>query len=380
MTMPKLGPLPLFMILIISNGLEISRAFSIHNFKSTGVVRRSPLSLQKSELKWNQLPIYRQKTEISFFTKNKENTISEDSKVESNNKTPFKVNKTLVEKSSSPENYMDDFAQWIGKKEANVAVDDVDLEADVETDQSSGGLLAVGIIAAAGAAAIALGASGDAPEIGLRIQSFFADPGAALEAVVETVQSMGPIGYLYFGGVYTVAEILAIPAIPLTASAGYLFGVRDGTAVVLVSATIAAAVSFLIGRTFLRTYVEKLLESYPDFKKIDKAIGEEGFKLMLLLRLSPIFPFALSNYLYGVTSIRFWPFLLGTLLGFTPGTIAYVFTGEIGKSLTLDSATAEPWYVYAGALALLSGFIKIVSDVATGIIEKVQDDEDDDAV
>jgi hypothetical protein len=48
--------------------------------------------------------------------------------------------------------------------------------------------------------------------------------------------------------------------------------------------------------------------------------------------------------------------------------------------LTLDSATAEPWYVYAGALALLSGFIKIVSDVATGIIEKVQDDEDDDAV
>jgi|AntRauTorckE5430_2_1112549.scaffolds.fasta_scaffold08473_3 uncharacterized membrane protein YdjX (TVP38/TMEM64 family) len=380
MTMPKLGPLPLFMILIISNGLEISRAFSIHNFKSTGVVRRSPLSLQKSELKWNQLPTYRQKTEISFFTKNKENTISEDSKVESNNKTPFKVNKTLVEKSSSPENYMDDFAQWIGKKEANVAVDDVDLEADVETDQSSGGLLAVGIIAAAGAAAIALGASGDAPEIGLRIQSFFADPGAALEAVVETVQSMGPIGYLYFGGVYTVAEILAIPAIPLTASAGYLFGVRDGTAVVLVSATIAAAVSFLIGRTFLRTYVEKLLESYPDFKKIDKAIGEEGFKLMLLLRLSPIFPFALSNYLYGVTSIRFWPFLLGTLLGFTPGTIAYVFTGEIGKSLTLDSATAEPWYVYAGALALLSGFIKIVSDVATGIIEKVQDDEDDDAV
>jgi len=253
----------------------------------------------------------------------------------------------------------------------------VEAEADVETDQSLGGLVAVGIIGAAVAAALTtFSVSGDISEIGLRIQSFFADPVSALEAVVETVQSMGPAGYLYFGGVYTIAEILAIPAIPLTASAGYLFGVRDGTAVVLVSATIAAAVSFLIGRTFLRTYVEKALESYPDFKKIDKAIGEEGFKLMLLLRLSPIFPFALSNYLYGVTSIKFWPFLFGTLLGFTPGTIAYVFTGEIGKSLTLNSATAEPWYVYVGALALLSGFIKIVSDVATGIIEKVQDEED----
>ena len=57
---------------------------------------------------------------------------------------------------------------------------------------------------------------------------------------------------------------------------------------------------------------------------------------------------------------------------FTPGTIAYVFTGDIGKSLTLDSATAEPWYVYAGVLAVLSGFIKIASDVATNVIEKVQ--------
>jgi uncharacterized membrane protein YdjX (TVP38/TMEM64 family) len=140
------------------------------------------------------------------------------------------------------------------------------------------------------------------------------------------------------------------------------------------SASIAAAVSFLIGRTFLREYVEKLLEDYPDFKKIDKAIGEEGFKLMLLLRLSPVFPFALSNYLYGVTSIKFWPYFFGTMIGFTPGTIAYVFTGEIGKSLTMDSASTEPWYFYVGALALLSGFIKFASDTATDIIEKVQDE------
>ena len=205
-----------------------------------------------------------------------------------------------------------------------------------------------------------------------KVQAFFADPQSTLEAVVNSVQEMGPNGYIYFGVVYTVAEILAIPAIPLTASAGYLFGVRNGTIVVLMAASIAASVSFLIGRTFLRTYVENLLKKNPEFQKIDLVIGEEGFKIMLLLRLSPIFPFALSNYLYGVTSIDFWSYFFGTMLGFTPGTIAYVFTGEIGKSLTLDSATAEPWYVYAGVLAVLSGFIKIASDVATNVIEKVQ--------
>ncbi len=264
----------------------------------------------------------------------------------------------------------------------SVTANNADADAD-DSEQSLGQFISYGIGAVIASTLLALSASGvnlDVAELSLRVQSFFSDPMSALEAVVATVESMGPMGYVYFGAVYTVAEILAIPAIPLTASAGYLFGVRDGTAVVLFSASIAAAISFIIGRTFLRSYVEKLLEDYPEFQKIDKAIGKEGFKLMLLLRISPIFPFALSNYLYGVTSIQFWPFFWGTMLGFTPGTIAYVFTGEIGKSLTLESAaaTAQPWYVYAGGLALLSGFIKVASDVATGIIEEVQEQGEED--
>lgn len=149
-------------------------------------------------------------------------------------------------------------------------------------------------------------------------------PSATLDQIVQTVESMGPVGALYFGLAYTIAEILAIPAIPLAASAGYIFGPVEGTAVVLVSASVAAAISFLIGRTLLRDYVEKVLEEYPKFSKLDKAIGKEGFKLMLVLRLSPIFPFALSNYLYGASSINFPAFFWGTLLGFAPGTIAYV--------------------------------------------------------
>lgn len=193
---------------------------------------------------------------------------------------------------------------------------------------------------------------------------------------MQHVESMGPSGLLYFGVVYTVAEILAIPAIPLTASAGYLFGTVQGTAVVLASASVAAGVSFVIGRTLLRSYVEEVLEDYPKFAKIDNAIGREGFKLMVLLRVSPIFPFALSNYLYGATSVKFWPFFLGTMIGFTPGTIAYVSTGTIGKALTLDSATAYPWYAYAGGLALLTAFLKVASDVATGIIEELDDEGD----
>lgn len=202
------------------------------------------------------------------------------------------------------------------------------------------------------------------------------NPTDTLDQVVASVESMGPTGALYFGIAYTIAEVLAIPAIPLTASAGYLFGPVEGTGVVLCSASIAAAISFLIGRTLLRDYVEGILEDYPKFAKIDRAIGKEGFKLMLLLRLSPIFPFALSNYLYGASSINFNAFFFGTLFGFTPGTIAYVYTGYVGKALTggVDESS-YPWFVYAGGLAIFAGLLSVVADTATRLVEEMEEED-----
>lgn len=207
------------------------------------------------------------------------------------------------------------------------------------------------------------------------VQGFLDDPNLFLQSVADKVASMGPAGAFYFGLFYTLAEVLAIPALPLTASAGYLFGVKEGTAIVLLSASIAAVIGFVLGRTFFRTYVENILEDKPEFKRIDKAIGAEGFKVILLLRLAPIFPFAFSNYLYGVTSVKFWPYFFGTMIGFAPGTFAYVYSGQIGKALTIESSTAQPWYVYALGLVLFSGLLKVVTDVATGIIKGLEEDD-----
>lgn len=358
-------------------GIGFARAFSSVGSicKSSRLInsRSNPRNIHEI----NSSLFSRRKVEPLYFWRNGEAATAEDSRLESTQQTVpgfLKGNPNQIKKEESVEKErgMGDLVKFLGNEREGIKESD---ELVSKEESSLVNIIVVGVLAAIAAFAIGMGISGDTPEITMRIQSFFENPTSSLEAVVETVESMGPQGYLYFSAIYTIAEILAIPAIPLTASAGYLFGVRDGTAVVLLSASVAAAVSFIIGRTFLRSYVEKLLDDYPDFKKLDRAIGEEGFKLMLLLRISPIFPFALSNYLYGVTSIEFWPYFWGTMLGFTPGTIAYVFTGEIGKSLTLDSATAEPWYFYAGILALLSGFIKVASDVATGIIAKVQDEE-----
>lgn len=211
-------------------------------------------------------------------------------------------------------------------------------------------------------------------------QNFLTNPTDALESIVNQVSEMGDLGILYFGIFYTIAEVLAIPAMPLTASAGYLFGVVKGTGVVLTSAAIAASISFWIGRTAFRPWFEKLMEDYPKFKAIDKAVGREGFKLMLLIRISPLFPFAISNYLYGVTNISFPSYFFGTLFGFLPGTVAYVYTGEVGKALTIagNGDETQPWYVYVGILGILVGAVKIITDIATNIINDIEELEDDD--
>ncbi|CAA6660205.1 unnamed protein product [Spirodela intermedia] len=147
------------------------------------------------------------------------------------------------------------------------------------------------------------------------------------------IEGYGPAGYALFVAVYAGLEILAIPAIPLTMSAGLLFGSFIGTIIVSISGTVAAAGAFLIARYFARDRILKLVEGNKKFLAIDKAIGENGFRVVTLLRLSPLLPFSLGNYLYGLTSVKFVPYVLGSWLGMLPGTWAYVSAGAFGRAI-----------------------------------------------
>jgi uncharacterized membrane protein YdjX (TVP38/TMEM64 family) len=207
------------------------------------------------------------------------------------------------------------------------------------------------------------------------LSDLMADPKQSLQAVIEYVQDAGPMGPLIFGAVYLLAEILAVPATPLTLSAGYLFGFQMGSAIVLLAATLAASAAFFIGKTFLRQWVEQILADNAKLAKIDQAIGREGFRLLLLVRLSPLFPFALSNYVYGASSIEFVPYFFGTLFGFAPGTMGIVYAGMVGKALTTGDGT-QPWYVYAVGCLGLGLLLKLVADVAGNIVNSMEDDTD----
>lgn len=95
---------------------------------------------------------------------------------------------------------------------------------------------------------------------------------------------------------------------------------------------------------------------------------------MLLLRLSPLLPFALSNYLYGMTKVNFFEYLAGTALGFAPGSIGFVMTGQVGRDLTGGDASASglPWYAYVGGITAVTVIGKVVSEVAGKAIAEVE--------
>ncbi|KAM1861919.1 hypothetical protein TB2_002309 [Malus domestica] len=161
---------------------------------------------------------------------------------------------------------------------------------------------------------------------------------AFLNQFSTLIEGYGPAGYALFVAVYAGLEIIAIPAIPLTMSAGLLFGPVTGSILVSISGTVAASIAFLIARYFARERILKMVEGNKKFLAIDKAIGENGFRVVTLLRLSPLLPFSLGNYLYGLTSVKFVPYVLGSWLGMLPGTWAYVSAGAFGRAIIQEES------------------------------------------
>lgn len=148
-----------------------------------------------------------------------------------------------------------------------------------------------------------------------------------LQARIAGLGSWAPVAYALM---YGLAATLFVPGSALSLAAGVLFGLWLGTAVVWTGANIAIVLSFLIARYAARRKVEALASTRPRFAAVDRAVGEQGWKIVALMRLSPVFPFGLQNYLFGVTAIRFLPCVLASAAFILPGTFLYVYIGFAG--------------------------------------------------
>jgi uncharacterized membrane protein YdjX (TVP38/TMEM64 family) len=157
----------------------------------------------------------------------------------------------------------------------------------------------------------------------------------------DWVGQMGVAGIFIFIGVYAVATVLLAPGAILTIGAGFAFGLWKGFLAVSAGATLGASLAFLVARFIARDKVEAIAKGNEKFRNIDNAIGKQGAKLVFLLRLSPVIPFNLSNYFYGLTSVKFWPYVLASWIGMMPGTFLYVYIGTAGKAAVSAAAGGE---------------------------------------
>jgi len=176
-----------------------------------------------------------------------------------------------------------------------------------------------------------------------------------LQEALIWVQNLGPFGAIAFMGIYSLATVLFIPGVLLTLGGGAVFGVVLGTVYVFLAASIGATLAFLLGRYLLRSWVSKRIKGNVKFSSIDDAIAKEGLKIVILTRLSPVFPFTLLNYALGLTQVSLKDYLLG-FVGMLPGTVLYVYLGSLignvaALTRTRERTTAE-WVFYAAGLVV----------------------------
>jgi uncharacterized membrane protein YdjX (TVP38/TMEM64 family) len=157
----------------------------------------------------------------------------------------------------------------------------------------------------------------------------------------DWVGQMGVLGIFIFIGVYALATVLLAPGSILTIGAGFAFGLWKGFFAVSAGATLGAALAFLVARFIARAKIQAIAHGNEKFREVDSAIGKQGAKLIFLLRLSPVIPFNLSNYFYGLTAVKFWPYVLVSWIGMMPGTFLYVYIGTAGKAAVAAAAGGE---------------------------------------
>ena len=184
--------------------------------------------------------------------------------------------------------------------------------------------------------------------------------GAWIVAAVAWFHHLGLRGGVLYALIYVAATVTLVPQTPFNLAAGFLYGALWGSMLVSIASTIAATIGFLLARYCARDFVARKFGKYARFESMDQAIEKNGFKLVLLMRLQPVFvPFAYLNIGLGLTRVRVTDYMLGTLLGTLPGTILYAYVGSAVQDISFFAFHALPseniaprWFFWMGLLAV----------------------------
>lgn len=195
-----------------------------------------------------------------------------------------------------------------------------------------------------------------------------------IDRLEHWITELGLAGLAAFVVIYVIATCLLVPVSTLTLLAGLAYG-SWGFPLVMVSATLGAGAAFLIGRYVARDSVQRRVQTSRRLWAVNQAVSAEGWRIVGLLRLSPVFPFGLQNYLFSLSSIGFWPYLLATFVGIMPGTGLYVYLGSIGKAAGDYSSTTQ-WLLLGAGLVTTLIIVWLVSTRARRALDELDIEPD----
>jgi uncharacterized membrane protein YdjX (TVP38/TMEM64 family) len=151
-----------------------------------------------------------------------------------------------------------------------------------------------------------------------------------LENFQVWLEQLGGWAILAFAGVFVLAQLMMFPAAPLAIAAGFFFGFGKGWVALMLGCTIGATVNFWIARSLAREWVQRKFGGNPKFRVIDRAIAREGWKIVALLRFVPI-PFGFANYSYGLSPVRYVPYILATFFAIIPANSLLLWIGATSQ-------------------------------------------------
>lgn len=178
-----------------------------------------------------------------------------------------------------------------------------------------------------------------------------------LNRLRDWILSFGPLAPIIFILLYAVATVAFLPGTPLSLLAGLVFGPVLGTLWIVIGATIGATLAFLVGRYAARDLVEGWTANNERVRKLDEGVEKQGWRMLLITRLVPVFPFNLQNYAYGLTKIKLLTYVGLTSVCIIPGAAVYAFAGGSLANAREDITTT---FVYLGVAAVLFIIISFI--------------------
>jgi uncharacterized membrane protein YdjX (TVP38/TMEM64 family) len=171
--------------------------------------------------------------------------------------------------------------------------------------------------------------------------AYFLPLASWVTTLAQRARETGTVGVVIFFTAYVVSTVAFLPGSILTLAAGFAYGPVWGLAIASPASVAGATCAFLLGRTLLRDWAAKKVGGSARARAIDVAVEKEGFKLVLLLRLSPLFPFNLLNYVLSLTRVGVGTYVLASFIGMLPATALFVYLGSLAPAAAELSSAAQ---------------------------------------